>query len=168
MVNIVLTGAKGTIGTVLRKSLSGYTITPLDLPEHDVCTYDLLLKTFKGQDAVIHLAWDTLTENGESKECNPDNVRMFWNVYRAAVEAKVPRVIMASSVHVENYYEWKGPELLTSERIELGPRTPYGVSKLHMEELGRYFAKHEGLEVLCVRFGGVTPEDAKDLPIPGC
>lgn len=63
MEKIIITGAKGVIGRVLTKSLAGYQITPLDLPEKDVTDYQELLKTFPGHKAIIHLAWDTKTEN---------------------------------------------------------------------------------------------------------
>ena len=97
MKKIVITGAKGVLGTVLKKGLEDtYNITHLDLPEADVRRYEKLLEIFPGHDAVIHLAWDTKTENFRSGEINPDNLLMVYNVYEAALQAKVPRVIMAS------------------------------------------------------------------------
>jgi len=156
MKKVVITGAKGTIGTVLMKGLTGYEITPIDLPEVDVRDYGRLLKIFPGQDIIIHLAWQTNRS---------DNVVMFSNVYRAAIEANVPRVIMASSVHADNFYDWKGPGLLTPDRTAV-PNSPYGASKVDMEALGKYYSQH-GLEVVCIRFGGVNPEDTVDVEEEG-
>ena len=60
---VVITGAKCKIGTVLRKGLTDYEITPIDLPETDVRDYDKLLEVFPGHNAIVHLAWDGKTEN---------------------------------------------------------------------------------------------------------
>ncbi len=157
MKKIAVTGANGVIGTVLRNGLSEFKITPIDLPEVDVRDYEKLLDVFRGHSAVIHLAWDTKTENSRSGEINPDNLLMAYNVYRAALEAKVPRVIIASSVHADNFYSWKGPGLLSPDRTTV-PDSPYGASKVFMEALGRYYAS-KGLEVVCIRFGGVNTKN---------
>jgi len=161
MKKIAITGAKGVIGSILRRGLSDYKITPIDLPEIDVRDYEKLLEIFPGHDVVIHLAWDTKTENYKSGRINPDNILMTYNVYRAAIETKIPRVIMASSVHADNFYNWKKQELMSVDRVPV-PDSPYGASKVFMEALGRYFAS-KGLEVICIRFGGVNPENKPPL-----
>ena len=38
------------------------------------------------------------------------------------------------------------------------PDSPYGASKIFMEILGKYYAT-KGLEVICIRFGGVNPDN---------
>lgn len=85
---------------------------------------------------------------------------MTYNVYKAAIKTRVPRVIMASSVHADNFYNWKGPELLSPYRIPI-PDSPYGANKVFMESLGRYYAT-KGLEVVCIRFGGVQGKPPLD------
>jgi len=157
MKKVVITGAKGTIGMVLMKGLTGCEITPIDLPEVDVLDYEKLLNIFPKHDVIIHLAWQ--------KDNMLDNVVMFSNVYRAAIEANVPRIIMASSVHADNFYDWKGPGLLTPARAPM-PNNSYGISKVVMEVLGKYYSQH-GLEVVCIRFGGVNPEDRVDVEEEG-
>ncbi len=159
MKKVAVTGANGVIGTVLRNGLSEFEITPIDLPEVDVRDYGKLLTIFKGYSAIIHLAWDVKAENFRSGGLNTDNLLMAYNVYRAAAEAKVPRVIMASSVHADNFYDWKGPGLLSPWRAPV-PDSPYGASKVFMEALGRHYAA-KGLEVVCIRFGGVNPSDSQ-------
>lgn len=157
MKRVAITGAKGVIGRVLTKGLSDYKLTFLDLPEVDVRKYEKLLKILPGHDAVIHLAWDTKTENFRSGRINSDNKLMIRNVYKAAIETKVPRVIMPSSVHADNFYDWKGPGLISPNRKPI-PDSPYGKSKIYMEKLGRDYAK-KGLEVICIRFGWVNLEN---------
>ncbi len=157
MKKVAITGANGTIGTVLRTGLADYEITPLDLPEADIRDYNRLLENFPGHDAVVHLAWDTKIENFRSGKINPDNMLMTYNVYRAAIETKVPRVVMASSVHADDFYNWKGVGLLKTDRTPV-PDSPYGASKVFMEALGKHYAT-KGLEVVCIRFGGVNLEN---------
>ncbi len=161
MKNVAVTGAKGAIGTVLRKGLADYEITSIDLPEIDVRDYVELRKVFAGNDAVIHLAWDAQVENFRSGEINTDNILMAYNVYRAAMESKVPRVIMASSVHADNFYNWKGPGLMEPATIAVLD-SPYGASKVFIEALGRYYAT-KGLEAVCIRFGGVNAANRPPL-----
>lgn len=132
MKSVVITGANGRIGSILKKGLDGYEITGLDLPEVDVRDYEKLLKIFLSHDAVIHLAWN-------QDKISLDNRVMVSNVYKAAMESKVPRVVMASSVHADKL-------------------CPYSIDKIFMEDLGRGYAS-KGLEVICIRFGNVYQED---------
>lgn len=156
---VVITGSKGTIGTVLREGLKeDYEITPLDLPETDVRNYQELLSVVPGHSAIIHLAWDTKTDNFRSGKINPNNAMMFYNVYRAAEQAKVQRVVMASSVHADRFYGWKRPELIRLGEPPIPPDSPYGAHKVFMESLGRYYSTR-GLEVVCIRFGGINPQN---------
>lgn len=163
---IAITGAKGTIGKVLMEGLKDYyDLKPLDLPQMDVRDLERLTDEFQGQSAVIHLAWDTKTENWQSGKINPDNTVMTFNLYQAATRAGVKRVIMASSVHADQCTTWKSQDLLTVDRIPV-PTSPYGASKVFMEALGRFFAK-KGLEVVCIRFGGVNEENKPADNDPG-
>ncbi|HEX3732088.1 MAG TPA: NAD(P)-dependent oxidoreductase, partial [Mycobacteriales bacterium] len=89
-----------------------------------------------------------------------ENSLMSFNIYRAAVEAAVPRVIMASSVHADKFVDRASSNLLNPYSLPL-PDSPYGAGKCTMESLGRYYANSKGLEVICVRFGGVN---SKNVP----
>lgn len=151
-VNIGITGSRGVIGKVLLAGLRDFNITSLNLPDVDLRNYEQLLSHFKGLTTVIHLA---KSRDGSGHDVsNPDDLLMMSNVYKAAVAANVKRVIMASSVHADNFYEWTGPERLSVDRIPK-PRSAYGSDKVAMEVLGKEYAK-KGLEVVCVRFGGVN------------
>ena len=168
MKKIVITGTKGTIGTVLSKGLRDYEILPIDLPKVDVRNYSQLSKAIKGSDTIIHLAWSTRKENLNSDSVDTDNTAMFQNIYRAALEYKVKRVIMASSVHADTFSNMNNRRLLRIDR-DPQPDSPYGAHKIFMEKLGSWYAT-KGLEVICIRFGGVFPLNAAydgDLPITG-
>ena len=152
---IAITGSRGVIGTVLLSGLQEFSITSLNLPDVDVRSYEQLLKHFKGVSTVIHLAKSRNIGAGDVS--NSDNLLMMRNVYKASVDANVKRVIMASSVHADNFYDWKGPGKLSINRVPK-PRSAYGLDKVAMEVLGEEYAK-KGLEVVCVRFGGVNVSD---------
>jgi len=157
--NILITGSGGVIGSVLREGLD-HKITHFDLPEFDARDYGQLLEQAKGHDAIVHLAWDTATDNFKSDHLNPDNTLKSFNVYRAALEAGVGRVIMASSVHADRFTERDITGLLKPDALPL-PDSPYGAGKVMMEALGRYYADAKDLEVVCLRFGGVN---SKNVP----
>lgn len=156
---IAITGSSGTIGNVLKEGLSkDYDITPIDiLTGIDVRDYQQLLNTVKNHSAIIHLAWNSETENFRNENIDPDSKLMALNVYNAALEVKVPRVIIASSIHADTFYGWITPPFLSTEHIPV-PDSPYGEDKLAIESLGRDFAQ-KGLEVVAVRFGGINPKN---------
>lgn len=162
MSRILLTGSNGKIGTVLREGLK-HDITPFDLPDGDARDYDALLSKARGQDAIVHLAWDTATDNYRSDHMNPENLIMTDNIYRAAVEAGVRRVIMASSVNADRF---TGDDIVPPLRPYglPAPNSPYGAGKVHMEVMGRYFADAKNLGVVCVRFGDVNPANQPKAP----
>src|SRR3989344_9211315 len=160
---IAITGSNGTIGTVLKEGLSGeFDIQKLDLPELDVRDLNQVVKGLKGSTAVIHLAWNGKTENYLGGY-DPDNFLMAMNVYKTAKEAGVKRVIVASSVHADNFYEWQGPGFMSPNKTP-DPQMPYGEDKVNIENEGREFAKL-GLEVVCVRIGGINPKN--EFPVHG-
>ena len=152
---IAITGSKGTIGTVLRGGLSrDFEIKGIDLHETDERDYGQVLEAFRNCSAVIHLAWNPKIENYKSQELDPQNRLMYENVYRAALESGVKRVVMASSIHADDFYSWG--ESLMSPYQKAHPKMPYGEDKVEMEQMGREYAK-KGLEVICIRFGGINP-----------
>ncbi|MFB6246674.1 MAG: NAD-dependent epimerase/dehydratase family protein [Candidatus Pacearchaeota archaeon] len=165
MKKILMTGSKGRIGKILTDNLKEmYSITEADLPRRDIRKYSTLKRLAKGKDAIIHLAWYTEKENWKNESYDPDNSLMFQNVYKVALEQKVPKVIMPSSLHVHQYID-----LLDKEDIKpIGPHdktnpdSPYGANKVFIEELGKYYAK-KGLEVVCIRYGSTgfrSPENS--------
>ena len=164
MKKILITGSKGNIGLHLVKNLSkDYNLTLFDLPRFDVRRYGQLIRVLPGHEAVIHLAWNTKTENFQSKKIDFDNILMFSNVYRAALEAKVPKVIMASSIHADNFQEFlqKNKKGFMNPYKIPSPMNVYGKDKVAMENLGKEYAR-KGLEVVCIRIGAIGPR--KDKP----
>lgn len=153
---IAITGSNGTIGRALTKGLEGaYQVTPLDLPETDLRHYGHVVSRIRGHKAVVHLAWNTVTDNYLSGEVDPGNMTMYHNVYKGALEVGIPRVIMASSVHADTM-NYQSSEIMSPYATPV-PDSPYGASKVGMEAMGRYFARR-GLEVVCIRFAGMDAD----------
>lgn len=151
---ILLTGARGILGKIIRKELKEYSFTPLDLPEVDIKNYDQLIKLLPGHDIIMHFAWDSKHESSFTAGVSTDNSLMANNIYRAAIETDIPRVIMASSIHADDYNLRESDELLSPYRLP-SPKDPYGATKVYIEALGRYYAKQK-LEVVCLRLGSIT------------
>lgn len=156
---IVITGSEGTIGTVLKRELAtDFNITPVDLRlGHDIREGGLLQGVLPGHRAVVHLAWNMQSENWVTGNFDVGHIVMACNVYEAALKTGVKRVIMASSIHADQYRIWEGPELLSTDRIPY-PDSHYGASKVDTETRGRCFSRL-GLEVICIRFGGVNSKN---------
>jgi uronate dehydrogenase len=163
---VAVTGARGTIGTALLRGLVDFSIAPIDLPESDVRDYQALVDLLSAQDAAVHLAWNPPgAVRFESCDIAVDNFLMICNVYEAARQVGVQRVIMASSVHADDYLNWRGPGLLRADRVPQ-PDSPYGATKVFMESLGRHYSQG-GLDVICIRFGGVNRDDTSNVAEDG-
>jgi nucleoside-diphosphate-sugar epimerase len=156
---VLITGSSGRIGRVLVEALkSAYMVLEADLPKHDLRNSDVCERLVKdsGIDVIIHLAWDTTAENWRSQRVAPGNWRMAENILLSAKKHHIPRVILASSVHVHPYRNSPASDgSLIDSHADCIPTSPYGAHKLSIEKLGLWHSK-EGLEVICVRFGGVS------------
>lgn len=156
---IIITGSEGVIGTVVKKGLRRkYSITALDLPKNDVRELSMLLKVFPGHSTVIHLAWNSNTEGFSNGQVDPDCFLMAHNVYEAALQTGISRVIMASSIHADGRYRhWTGQPLKADDQ-RAQPDSPYGQDKIRIEHEGKAYAD-KGLDVISIRFGGVNPKN---------
>lgn len=176
---VLVTGAEGTIGTAVREHLAGryelvsLTLTAQEFPSHvaDISDLETIRPAFENVDAVVHLAaspaietpWDDVLRN---------NIVGTYNVFEAAREAGVARVVFASSNHAVGMYELdSAPELYdpADERVydhtaELRPDSLYGVSKAYGEALGRLYMERYGLRVFCLRIGAVRERDDPTEP----
>src|ERR1700688_1417427 len=89
-----------------------------------------------------------MKEPGERKYVNRDGT---LNVLLAARDAKVKRVVLASSSSVYG----ETPTLPKHENMDPAPISPYGVTKLMAEIYGRLFNRIYGLEFVALRYFNV-------------
>jgi uronate dehydrogenase len=184
---VLITGAAGNLGGKLRRHLEGRyalrlldidprggaAITPADLSHWD----EGWLAAFNGVDVVVHLAADPTAQQIWPKLVAP-NVDALVNVFLAAAESGVRRIVYASSNHVMGGYKDRPePHLVTTDLPPLpgaqyvvnGERrdsTPYGSAKLFGERLGMSLSEAHGLSVIAVRLGWVLPGDNRPQDIP--
>ena len=168
MNRILITGAAGGLGTLLRPRLArpGRTLRLLDIaPIADlrdgeeavtasITDLDAFTEACAGVDAVLHLGglstehrWDQIAEV---------NIPGAYNVFEAARRAGVPRVVFASSNHAVGFQPKNG-----AEAPDYGyprPDTFYGVSKVLGESLGSLYHDRFGLDVICLRIGSCFPK----------
>ena len=179
---ILITGASGLIGTVLRNNLasyyelSGIDIRPVsDMPSvvADMTDLTAIEPEFQGIDVVIDLAgaapmetsWDVVHRN---------NLTSTYNALEAARRGGVARVIFASSNHATGMYEKDHPYSAIvagryegldptsipyiTTRMPIRPDGPYGIGKAFGEASGRYYSDEYGLSVICIRIGTLNKE----------
>ncbi|MFF7212225.1 NAD-dependent epimerase/dehydratase family protein [Streptomyces sp. NPDC008238] len=165
---VLLTGAAGGLGTLMRELLPahGYELRLLDmLPVEgapDAITADLadraaLREAVRGVDAIIHLAGISLEAPFE--KILRANVEGTYNLYEAAREEGVPRIVFASSNHAVGFTPRPvGNDPLIPVDTPRRPDTFYGLSKGFGEDLAQLYWDLHGLETVSVRIGSCFRE----------
>ena len=192
---VLITGASGYIASqMLNAYRERYSLTLLDATNTDregnvvdgIEAVDLIdadrtkyHKYFEGQDAVIHLAYKRSSPGGVYGSAVPhidrfstelENVQMANNVYRAAYDAGVRRVVIASSNHAADWYEHalihnRKKEMVFPDELPLSDNF-YGWAKAAYELLAFPYACGtfgRKLEVVQVRIGNPRETDADEL-----
>jgi uronate dehydrogenase len=181
MPTVLITGAGGLIGQILRRGLAGeYEFRGIDsrrspgIRRADMTKPKSIAREFEGVDTVVDLAGiSQLTTPW--REVWKNNIAATVNAFEAARRAGVRRVVFASSNHVTGLYERDQPyarivagELDSLDRNEIPlirttdpirPDSPYALGKAFGEAAGRYYADEFGLSVFCLRIGTVNAED---------
>ena len=173
---ILFTGAAGGIGTMIRPLLAQHypglvlsdKVKPANLMASETFVAADLTKpeevaaAVKGAHSVIHLGgysgegpWDTILQA---------NIIGCYNVYEAARQAGVKRLIFASSNHAVGFYPRKRR---IGTDVTVRPDSRYGVSKAFGEALGALYSDKHGISVTCLRIGNVGPRplDVRRLAI---
>ncbi|MFJ8774004.1 NAD-dependent epimerase/dehydratase family protein [Streptomyces microflavus] len=165
---VLLTGAAGGLGTLMRALLPayGYELRLLDLApvegEPDAITADLsdrkaLREAVRGVDAVIHLAGISLESTFD--KILRANIEGTYNLYEAAREEGVGRIVFASSNHAIGYTPRPEPgDPLIPVDTPRRPDTFYGLSKSFGEDLAQLYWDKYALETVSVRIGSCFPE----------
>ncbi|CAG0966261.1 uronate dehydrogenase [Burkholderiales bacterium] len=164
---LLLTGASGGLGRVLRPYLRGLcdTLRASDLvapPDAgageecigcDVGDRPAVMDLVRGVDAIAHFG-------GESVENTFDrilhaNLLGTFNVYEAARRHGVKRIVYASSGQVTGFYP---TDVVVDPSMPVRPSSLYGVSKAFGENLSRLFFDRYGIETVCLRIAMAFPE----------
>ena len=166
MQRILITGAAGSIGSVLRDGLRGhYPVIRLtdiaDLgeagPGEEIVTADLrdlaqMEAAMAQVDGVVHLGGTALEADWDSIHAN--NIVGLYNTYEAARRQGVSRIVFASSNHAIGYYRRRR---VIDHDAAPRPDTRYGVSKVFGEAVARLYADKHGIGSACLRIGSFQP-----------
>ena len=168
MQRLLLTGAAGGLGRVLRESLKPFAevlrlsdIAGMEAacgPQDEVQPCNLSDKQavdalVAGCDAIVHLGGVSVERPFE--EILEANIRGVFHLYEAARRHGVKRVVFASSNHVIGFY--RQTEAL-DETVPHRPDGYYGLSKAYGEDLSRFYFDRYGIETVCIRIGSSFPE----------
>jgi uronate dehydrogenase len=165
---LLLTGAAGGLGKVLRQSLRPYAsilrlsditeMPPATGAHEEVRVCDLADKAavhqlVEGVDAILHFGGVSVERSFE--EILGANICGVFHIYEAARRHGVKRVIFASSNHVIGFYQ-------QSETIDANaPRRPdsyYGLSKSYGEDMASFYFDRYGIETVSIRIGSSFAE----------
>jgi len=165
---ILITGAGGNIGRVLRQQFRGeYGLLRLgdireqaaagsgeEVLELDVRDPASLDRAMAGIDCVLHFAG--VPGQRAWPEILAVNIDGTFNVFEAARRQGVKRVVYASSNHAVGFHRrGKTLDADTAPR----PDSYYGAAKVFGEALGRLYADKYGLSVACLRIGTFRTPD---------
>lgn len=179
--NIFVSGGNGFIGTHLVKKLNqeGHQITIFDnfsnsskidnmrkedlqIIEGDIRNFKELSKSMIGHDLVIHLAAKiSVTESIKNPEETFEvNVKGTENILKACKKHNIKKIIALSSAAV--YGDNDNPNLKFHEEDKTFAISPYGTSKIKMEESILQSSKTNGIKSIVLRLFNVYGKGQTD------
>ncbi|KQX84890.1 NAD-dependent epimerase/dehydratase family protein [Variovorax sp. Root473] len=165
---LLLTGAAGGLGRVLRERLAPFAnvirlsdiadIAPATGAHEEVVPCDLSNKAavdalVAGCDAIAHFGGVSVERPFE--EVLEANIKGVFNLYEAARRHGVKRVVFASSNHVIGFY--KQDEHIDAHAARR-PDGYYGLSKSFGEDMAQFYFDRWGIETVSIRIGSSFPE----------
>lgn len=171
---VLVTGAAGALGSVVRTALVGRyelvrctDVVEMDPPgpAEEVVLADLgdlpaLRDVTRGIDAVVHFGGEI--SDSTWQRIHNANLVGTANLFAAASENGVKRIIFASTNHVVGFHP-------VTDRLDnlttVRPDTVYGASKAFGEAIGHVYAAKTSMSVLCLRIGTCRerPIDTRSL-----
>ena len=164
---LLLTGAAGGLGKVLRESLAPFAkimrvsdiagMAPASGTE-EVVSCDLADKPavdalVAGCDAIVHLGGVSVERPFE--EVLEGNIKGVFHVYEAARRHGARRVVFASSNHVIGFHRQTETLDASSQKR---PDGNYGLSKSFGEDVAQFYFDRYGIETVSIRIGSSFPE----------
>ena len=174
---VTLTGAAGQIGIHVCRGLlnAAHQVqatdkvsrpdTPVPLHTADLLDAQAVNAVVSGADAVVHLGNHSSFHPPKPRMILTENVAMNMNVFQAAADAGVKRIVFASSIQALRY-ELERPDIPSPPLrphylpmdgdLPAEPLNPYGLSKQVGEVMLEYFARRHGISGVALRLPGVA------------
>jgi NAD(P)-dependent dehydrogenase (short-subunit alcohol dehydrogenase family) len=173
---VLITGGTGDIGTALSKRLldKGWGVHVIDQKKDanlsgvsysqcDITDFEALTKQMQGCDAVIHLAAIRSPDMAPGPEVFRVNVAGTFNVFEAAAQTGIKRVVQASSINALgcawSVEDIKPEYFPVDEAHPTFTTDPYSFSKKSAEEIAAYFYRRDGISGTSLRFPWVYNRD---------
>jgi len=165
---ILVTGGTGSVGqaAVARLVCVGHSVLVIgrrtgmdpDGAEYvpcDICDYATLCRAMDGCDAVVHLAAIPSPKPGREHDVFRVNVSGTFNVFQAAADNGIKRVVQASSINAlgANFGRTPVPVryLPIDEEHPALTTDEYSLSKDMVEDIGEYFWRRDGISSAALR-----------------
>jgi uronate dehydrogenase len=169
MQRVLVTGAAGGIGRMLRRLMPGLYREIVwshrrELPDRqpnelfraiELSDMDSVMRGLEGIDGIVHMGGVSVERPWE--EVLQSNIVGGHNLFEAARQQGVQRIVFASTNHVVGFYP---RHRKVGVNAALRPDTRYGVSKAFGEALGALYAYKHGLKVTNLRIGNVAEQPA--------
>lgn len=166
---VLLTGTGGRIGKHMTPAfrewfdLRTLDRAPSEVDPHpiisDLQDVEILKQAMQGCEVVVHMA-ATADEAPFVENLVPNNVIGLYNVFEAARETGVKRIVFASTVQTTGFYP---PDKTIEITDPVRPVSLYGATKVLGETMGRFYHDKHGIEFVGIRIGWYHVYDSEAL-----
>lgn len=171
---VLLTGGSGSVGKAVVDRLvalghevlvigrrPGLVVEGAEYRSCDINEYAALREVMRGCQAVVHLAAIPNPGNGTPEQIFTINCAGTFNVFQAAAQEGIKRVVQASSINATGQFFGIGPVPLhylpLDEDHPVSSTDAYSFSKHVVEETGEFFWRRDQISSLALRLPFVAP-----------
>lgn len=179
MTKIAVTGGSGKAGRAVVRDLleHGYQVVNVDVAppaqmltrfrQAELTNLGEVFEALDGVDAVVHLAAIPNPDRFTPGHIFHNNTMGCYNVFAAAMQLKLERVVWASSETTLGLpFDREKPAYAPiDEQHPLYPESTYALSKVLTEEMARQFQRWCGMPLIGLRFSNIKePEQYAEFP----
>ena len=173
---VCVTGATGKAGRAVVAELRehGYHVAPVDIRagrgsgtlQADLTDYGQAVEALSQADAVVHLANIPAPELSTPAVTFNSNITMNFNVFQAAAQLKLDRVVWASSETTLGLPFDVPPRYAPADEEHYPlPTSTYALSKVASETIASHFAQWSGIPYIALRLSNImAPDDYQEFP----
>ncbi len=180
MMKVAVTGGSGKAGRAVVRDLldHGYQVVNVDMAapaqmltrfrQVDLTNLGEVFEVLNGVDAVVHLAAIPNPDRYSPGHIFHNNTMGCYNVFSAAMQLKLSRVVWASSETTLGLPFDRQPPVYApiDETLATMPETSYALSKVVGEEMARQFHRWSGIPFVGLRLSNIKdPEQYAEFPI---